>query len=94
MIGAQKARILVKNQWRTKTIFTFFFVSTHDWRKKPMVAVYGRGGRARGYKGIEGLERRRLVSTIAFEERVNVVQRAKQCGILPISPTKAQRGIL
>jgi hypothetical protein len=29
MIGAQKARILVKNQWRTKTTRRFFFVSVH-----------------------------------------------------------------
>ena len=37
MIGAQKARTLVKNQWRTKTILTFFLVRTHDCRRNAIV---------------------------------------------------------
>jgi len=32
MMGAQKARTLVKNQWRQKTTRRFFFVRIHVWR--------------------------------------------------------------
>jgi hypothetical protein len=42
MIGAQNARMLVKNQCRVKTTWNVFFVSVHVWRKKAMVAAFAR----------------------------------------------------
>lgn len=51
MIGAQKARTLVKNQWRQKTTSRFFFVSVHDCRKKAM-AKKRRAERVVGLKGV------------------------------------------
>jgi hypothetical protein len=40
MIGAQNARILVKNQCRTKTTLSVFFVSVHVCEKMAMSALY------------------------------------------------------
>lgn len=39
IIGAQNARMLVKNQWRTKTTFSVFFVSVHVWERIAIVAA-------------------------------------------------------
>jgi hypothetical protein len=49
-MGAQKARTLVKNQWRTKTTSSVFFVRIHVWLTiaPAMVAFVARGGRAEG----------------------------------------------
>ena len=45
MMGAQKARTLVKNQWRQKTTRRFFFVRIHVWRTiaPAIVATLARG---------------------------------------------------
>jgi hypothetical protein len=50
MMGAQKARTLVKNQWRTKTTSSVFLVRIHVWLTiaPAMVAAVARGGRAEG----------------------------------------------
>jgi len=40
MIGAQNARMLVKNQCRTKTTMSVFFVSVHVCEKMAIVAWY------------------------------------------------------
>jgi hypothetical protein len=40
MIGAQNARILVKNQCRTKTTTSVFFVSVHVCEKMAIAALY------------------------------------------------------
>lgn len=39
IMGARKARIVVKNHARQNTINRFFLVSVQVWRKKPIAAV-------------------------------------------------------
>jgi hypothetical protein len=50
MIGAQKARTEVKNQCRTKTTSSVFFVSVHVCEKKPAMVT---AGPAMGYCEVE-----------------------------------------
>lgn len=48
MMGAQNARILVKNQWRTKTTRSVFLVRVHVCEKTAMAAFNARGATQRG----------------------------------------------
>lgn len=41
MMGAQNARTLVKNQWRTKTTSSVFFVRIHVWLTMAPAMVAG-----------------------------------------------------
>jgi len=52
MMGAQNARTLVKNQWRTKTTSSVFLVRIHVWLTiaPAMVAVSALDGYARSGK--------------------------------------------
>lgn len=45
IIGAQKARMLVKNHCRTNTTINVFFVSVHDCRKNAIVGARAIGER-------------------------------------------------
>lgn len=79
MMGAQKARTLVKNHCRHATISSVFFVRIQVWLRIAMVVVVARDGRGRGQNdGLRLLALDSCVDITDYEmEAATLVQRSR-----------------
>ena len=94
MIGAQNARMDVKNQCRTKTTSSVFLVSVHVCEKKPaMVAVRPVVGYQDEVKAVYEQRRSRLVLRLLYRVRINGRNTAA-CSPSLVSTRKSQSGSL